>query len=355
MNGTLILGGGPAGCAAAITLARAGHPVLLIERDAEVREKVCGEFLGGDAQALLAKLGLDVWALGGVPITRGGLGAGTREASFDLPFRACGLPRLTLDAALLRAAAQAGAEVRRGVSALEAMPGWHVRLSDGSELSSVRLLLATGKHELRGLSRGQRGGSLGLKLPLTGVDTGGAILLLACAGGYAGLQPRPNGGLGGGANLCAALDPAMAIVAREAGAFLDHIRAGSALARRALASAQPVLARPLAVGGVPYGWLHRGGGPAGLFRLGDQAAVIPSLCGDGIAMALDSGIRAAEAILAAQSPTQHHAAWAAQVAGPMRMAGGIAALIGRAPGLLVAGAGLAPGLARYAAGRMRVA
>jgi flavin-dependent dehydrogenase len=349
MSPTLILGGGPAGCAAAITLARAGHPVCLIERDAEVREKVCGEFLGGDAQALLARLGLDAAALGGVPITEGRLGAGRREAGFALPFTALGLPRLILDAALLEAAEQAGAEVRRGVTALEAAPGWRVRLSDGQELQAARLMLATGKHELRGLGRGQRGGALGLKLPVSGVETGGAVLLLACAGGYAGLQPRPDGG----ANLCAALDPAMAPVARDAEAFLEHVRGGSTLARRVLAGAVPSLARPLAVAGVPYGYRHRGGGPQGLFRLGDQAAVIPSLCGDGIAMALDSGIRAAEAILAGREAGQG-AAWAARVAGPMRLAGGIAALIGRAPGLLVAGVGLAPGLARHAAGRMRV-
>ena len=164
------------------------------------------------------------------------------------------------------------------------------------------------------------------------------------------MQPRPDGG----ANLCAALDPGYAAAARDAAAFLAHLRAGSALARRVLAGAVAEQARPLAVAGVPYGYRHRGGGPAGLFRLGDQAAVIPSLCGDGIAMALDSGIRAAEAILAGQGAPTQQAAWSAGVAGPMRLAGGIAALIGHAPGLLVAGVALAPGIAGWAARRTRL-
>ena len=43
----LIAGGGPAGAAAAILLARAGRRVLLAERETAPREKVCGEFLGG--------------------------------------------------------------------------------------------------------------------------------------------------------------------------------------------------------------------------------------------------------------------------------------------------------------------
>ena len=46
------------------------------------------------------------------------------------------------------------------------------------------------------------------------------------------------------------------------------------------------------VGAVPYGWIARDTAP-GVFRLGDQAAVIPSLAGDGISIALASGTTAA--------------------------------------------------------------
>ena len=44
----LILGGGVAGCAAAIALARKGQSVTLIEREPTPRHKVCGEFLSGE-------------------------------------------------------------------------------------------------------------------------------------------------------------------------------------------------------------------------------------------------------------------------------------------------------------------
>ena len=47
----LIAGGGPAGAAAAILLARAGQRVLLVERETGPREKVCG--IGGRDTALL--------------------------------------------------------------------------------------------------------------------------------------------------------------------------------------------------------------------------------------------------------------------------------------------------------------
>jgi hypothetical protein len=45
----LILGGGVAGCAASIALARKGRRVTLIEREPTPRHKVCGEFLSGEA------------------------------------------------------------------------------------------------------------------------------------------------------------------------------------------------------------------------------------------------------------------------------------------------------------------
>jgi flavin-dependent dehydrogenase len=59
----------------------------------------------------------------------------------------------------------------------------------------------------------------------------------------------------------------------------------------------PLLDRPLAISGVPYGFLHRPSGPEPGWRLGDQAAVIPSFTGDGMSLALHSARLAATARL----------------------------------------------------------
>ena len=113
-------------------------------------------------------------------------------------------------------------------------------------------------------------------------------VLLPFDGGYAGLQPLPGGA---GANLCAALHGAPGEAARDAGALLARVAAGSALGARLLAAMEPAWARPLAVGGVPYGFRHRDGVGASdsFYRVGDQAAVIPSFTGSGIALALHLG------------------------------------------------------------------
>ncbi|MEO8799183.1 MAG: FAD-dependent oxidoreductase, partial [Polyangiaceae bacterium] len=49
MNRALVVGGGPAGAALAIKLARAGKDVVLLERDPVPAHKVCGEFLSREA------------------------------------------------------------------------------------------------------------------------------------------------------------------------------------------------------------------------------------------------------------------------------------------------------------------
>ena len=54
MTGPVIIGGGPAGAAAAILLARAGRAVTLIERSAVAADKVCGDFLSAEAIEAIA-------------------------------------------------------------------------------------------------------------------------------------------------------------------------------------------------------------------------------------------------------------------------------------------------------------
>ena len=62
----VIIGAGPAGSSAAITLARQGWAVALIERTEFPRRKVCGEFISATNLALLDRLGVgDAWRAAG--------------------------------------------------------------------------------------------------------------------------------------------------------------------------------------------------------------------------------------------------------------------------------------------------
>jgi flavin-dependent dehydrogenase len=132
----LILGGGVAGCAASIALARTGRSVTLIEREPTPRHKVCGEFLSGEALEDLHALGIDVASLGAVPINYVRLAAARRAAEAPLPFPAASLTRRALDTALIAEAIAAGVRLKRGrsVQSLSRSTGnlWQATLDDGT-------------------------------------------------------------------------------------------------------------------------------------------------------------------------------------------------------------------------------
>lgn len=107
----LVVGAGPAGSAAAITLARAGADVVLVDQHAFPRDKVCGDGLIPDAHNALRKLGvLDAVMAQAQPSTHVGC-IGPRGGRIDVPGTLAVLPRRQLDDILCRAAAAAGAKM----------------------------------------------------------------------------------------------------------------------------------------------------------------------------------------------------------------------------------------------------
>jgi flavin-dependent dehydrogenase len=199
-----------------------------------------------------------------------------------------------LDAALRSQALAEGAEIVcdtvRHVDAL------HVR-GRTHEWQARSLFLATGKHDVRGSSRPRsaKNPALGLRVrlapsPRLARRLASTIELPLFDGGYAGLVLQEDGS----ANLCLAVRKSLlGEVGGDPAALLAKVAAG-----------HPHLALRLepgwreaafdTIGSVPYGWSAETTEP-GVFRLGDQAAVIPSLAGEGIDIAHASGIAAAEA------------------------------------------------------------
>ena len=108
----------------------------------------------------------------------------------------------------------------------------------------------------------------------------------------------------------------------------------------------------------PYGWRVRKG-RAGLFRLGDQAGVIPSLAGEGMGIALASGVAAAGAFAqgGAAAAADWQSSFARRIALPISAARVIAAVGERntTSSVLVTVARLAPSLVDWAARLTRVA
>jgi menaquinone-9 beta-reductase len=353
----LIIGGGPAGTAAAITLARAGHRPVLIERTSGPTDKVCGDFLSTDAIQLVSSFGVDPAALGAAPIHRVRLIHGERTAEAALPFPALGLSRRTLDAALLCQAQRAGAEVRTGQAVrhlIREAGQWSVQTAETETIKAETVFLACGKHDLRDLPRpGAIDGAIGMKMyftlhPESARNLERTTELTLFPGGYAGMQPVENGQ----AVLCIAVRRcAFRVHGGNWPGLLAAIGQRSRRFASMLTGATPSLPRPLAVAGIPYGYQAAVVPADALFRLGDQAAVIPSLTGDGMAIALHSGKTAAEAWLAGSDAAAYHRTLARTLAPQMRLAGLLhhACMSGAVQAAAIQAAAAFPALLRRAA------
>jgi menaquinone-9 beta-reductase len=149
----LVVGGGPAGSAAALSLARQGHDVTLVDKAQFPRDKICGDGLTAGALRLLDSLGLEP---GNVPSWRPVddvvvCSSSGREVTFPLP-RGAGsyavvAQRRDLDAALLDMVREAGVKVLDGhacTGVTESAEGVEVRTDGAGSLEAEWLVAADG-------------------------------------------------------------------------------------------------------------------------------------------------------------------------------------------------------------------
>ncbi|MGK2908680.1 MAG: NAD(P)/FAD-dependent oxidoreductase [Sphingobium sp.] len=353
----LIIGGGPAGAAAGIALAKAGVRATVIERLETLGDTICGGFLSWRTLDRLNALGIDPESLGGRAVTHIALYVGGKEHCAPLPAPALGLSRLRLDTLLLETAEQHGVDVRRGQT-VRSLDETTATLASGESICRGSMFLATGKSDLRGVARPRRGAGddpeLGLRLRLAASPSlerlvAGRIELHLFDRGYLGLVCQEDGTV----NACMAVrksrladaggDPALlfARLADEMPALADRL------------SGMPASPQIDAIGNVPYGWRAAHTRP-GLFRLGDQAAVIPSVAGEGIGIALASAESAVAHWLKSgpEGAEAHQRTFATKVARPMALAG-LAKGLGNRPALARALIAL-PGAASIVARLTRV-
>ncbi|WP_219838342.1 NAD(P)/FAD-dependent oxidoreductase [Paenibacillus sp. R14(2021)] len=295
-----VLGAGIAGSSLAKALADRGWDVVLVDRHSFPRHKVCGEFLSPESRSMLSRLGLHeaVESLQPSLIDRARLFFGDgKPLELPLPGTAIGVSRHSLDAALHRAALQAGVHIQTGAAVTSIAPdgnGYAIETKQGGVRAILRARAviaawgANGRSALLSDHRPEREGQqpyIGVKSHFAGIEMEPAVELYFVEGGYVGLSPVEGG-----------LVNAAALLKRSAFPNTEKSILGwlNAAGRRnpalhgKLNQAIPVHGTQTAVAPVQ---LHRKPMPWGVIpHVGDAALMLPPLCGDGMAMALRSAI-----------------------------------------------------------------
>lgn len=335
MRPPVIIGGGPAGTTAALTLRQANQPVVLLERMAEPTDKLCGDFLGSASIRLAESFGVSVVDLGACPVTHLRLIRRGHSMDSPLPFRAVALRRRVFDAALLRAAVAAGAQVVME----QAIPPPREEQGDLivdtpalGRLVTGTLFLATGRPRVATKVATRRGPTaykmyFRPKRPAV-ADLFGLVELEMIPGGQAAIQMVDRDTL----MFCLVSRRHDADEAWDA--VLSHSLAASANLARRLGRANPLLSEPLVAHDLPFGFIHRARGTDhdGLYRIGDQAAFLSSLIADGVSVSMRGAVRAVRTLLSGAGAGAYHRRLRAMLWPRMRMqadyiprdAGGIA-------------------------------
>jgi menaquinone-9 beta-reductase len=291
-----IIGGGPAGTAAAITAARTGNRVLLLERGKYPRHKVCGEFVSAESLGLLTVLLGDPRSaalLHKAPrINLGRLFVDGSVLEAPVNPSAASIPRIDLDDALWHTAQRSSVEARQQVTVqrIDGRAPFTVTTSDGI-FQTRSVVNASGRWSnlknkpINGANKMTKW--IGLKAHFTEPQPSPSVDLYFFAQGYCGVQPLAVGSGAFGVNACAM------VRADVANSLADVFSQHPQLQQRsrewkqiseAVTTSPLIFAAPEPI-------------KDGVLQAGDAAGFVDPFVGDGISLALRSGVMAADCLL----------------------------------------------------------
>jgi flavin-dependent dehydrogenase len=299
----VIVGGGLAGLATAILLARKSHSVLVLEKDHYPRHKVCGEYISMESWPFLVGLGLPLHEMELPRITKLHVsGARSSDVHAQLPQGGFGISRHLLDSSLAELAVAAGVTLltKARVDNVSFADNEHTVFTNGG-VYAARVVCGTWGKRSNIDVKWQRpflkekndalSNYIGIKYHARYPWSQDTVALHNFAGGYCGVSPVE------GNRTCVCYLTTAANLQRS-GNDIQRLQQEVLMKNRhlseILSDSQMLYESPLAISQISFErkelvYDH-------VMMLGDAAGMITPLCGNGMSMALHSGKVAAQQV-----------------------------------------------------------
>lgn len=294
----IIIGGGLAGLTAAIHLSSLGLKIIVIEKNAYPKHKVCGEYISNEVLPYLHSLKINLDSLHPAHITKLHFSSATgKNITATLPLGGFGISRYALDNLLFQKAIANGCKVIQETveSVVFEENEFTVKTSNGQEYESNIVLGAFGKRSLidQRMQRSfikQKSPWLAVKAHYKGSFPNDVVGLHNFKGGYCGVSKVENNAI----NICYLADYETFKNYKNIEEYQQSVVAQNPNLKALLQTITMVSEKPLTISQISFA--KKQAVENHILMIGDTAGLIHPLCGNGMAMAIHSAKIASELV-----------------------------------------------------------
>ncbi|MGJ8743410.1 NAD(P)/FAD-dependent oxidoreductase [Polaribacter sp.] len=295
----VIIGGGLAGLCNAIHLSKFGKKVLLIEKNAYPKHKVCGEYISNEVLPYLQYLDMNPFDYGAVKIKNFQLSTTKNNLiSAKLPLGGFGISRYKLDSILSEKAKENGVTILQDVViAIDFKDDlFSIKTKENHLFTSKIAIGAFGKRSLLDVKMNRnfikkKSPYLGVKIHVKGKFSSDLVALHNFKGGYCGVSKVENDVI----NLCYISNFSTFKKYKNIDDFQENVVFKNNFLKELFQNSVSEFAQPLTISQISF----EAKKPIEnhIIMCGDAAGMIHPLCGNGMSMAIQSAQIASKLIL----------------------------------------------------------
>lgn len=298
-HNVVIVGGGLAGLTSAIHLSKFGISVLVIEKNAYPKHKVCGEYISNEVLPYLNYLGIDPFILGAKKIDKFLLS--TKKNSIietQLPLGGFGISRFALDDALAKKAIENGVTILQdSVVNIEFLANQFKIETKSLLCFNAKIVIgAYGKRSAIDIKLDRdfiknEAPFLAVKTHMKGNFPDDLVALHNFKGGYCGLSKVEDGSI----NVCYITDFKSFKKSKDIEDFQKNILCENPNLKEIFENSTDLFPKPLTISQISFA--DKSPIENHILMCGDTAGLIHPLCGNGMSMAIRSGQMVSQLII----------------------------------------------------------